>query len=407
MAVKNQDIHIANLRRFVPTDAIFPSSTLSTETRPLSQTTPVPTRILTDPNSQDEDPNAGASRLALTQSSSRGTSSHASVISSVTSVSTSTSSAVAGTGHGVSTSTLIISIVIPLVLIAILIPLIILLCLTCRRKRQRQNRSSNHSQAKMRPPERQKELLAHRPRGKYGPSIIMRRPNSFSGFDFNFSRPRTVLSRISARSPKATTPMNASRSTTLGSLRGHYEELPPMPRRPALNLVSRYASQDKHVPTGLWDSPCSTPAPPPYARTRPVTLPHPHIPPSLSTPQPPDTPRSTSPQLQVATPIEIQRLSGPYAPISQVLRQPEQPQRLHPRSQLQRHPRSPLGGHSEVVPMSANLSAPFQPSTSPALSDVSGLSFDPSMWIAAYERDSVVNPVHQDDDRRMDPHQLV
>ena len=408
MAFENREAHGSKLRRFEPIHPVLSSSTLSTSTSVSPQKSAIPTRIITDPTSPSEQINPVASQPSLAYTSSEIATS---ITPSATSASRHTSTTVGQSGHGISTSTLIVSIVVPLVLIAILVPLIVLLCLTCRRKRRSHNRISNHSQVRMRSPPRQKELLVHRPRGKYGPSIIMRRPNSFSGFEFNFSRPRTVLSRISARSPKAVTPMNASRSTTLASVwerdEQELKEAPPMPRRPALSLMSKYASHDDRVPTGRWDSPGSSPPPPPYARTRPMTLAHPYIPPRLEVPQLPDTPRSLSPQLQVATPIEIQRLSGPYTPISQVLRQPEQSRRPHTRSPPQTNNRSPLSEHSEVAPTSANLSAPFVPSASPAPTDVSGLSFDPSMWIAAYERDSVVNPIGAQDGTRMDPHQLV
>lgn len=406
MAAIDPPIHFHNFRRFEPINAVVSSFTLSTRTRPTSQTTPVPTSILTDPKSLTEQVSRLSSQTS-SSTSSQATTSTALSISSASSAATYTSSPIADSSNGLSTSTLIISIVIPLVLIAILIPLIVLLCLTCRRKRRKQNRSSHQSQAKMRSPAaRQKDIMAHRPRGKYGPSIMMRRPNSFSGFDFNFSRPRTAFSRISVRSPMATTPMNASRSITLASVQEQGEPL-VIPRRPALTLLSKYASHNERVSTGRWDSPCSSPAPPPYAPVRPLTLAYPYIPPRLETPQLPDTPRSLSPQLQVATPIEIQRLPGPYAPISQVLRQSQQSRRSHARSPPQRHTPSPLSEHTEAAPMSANLQAPFQPSSSPALSDVSGLSFDPSMWIAAYERDSVVNLVDPENASSMDPHQLV
>lgn len=408
MAIGSGEFRVPQLRRFVPKDAVLASSTFSSKIRSSPKQTPIPTAIVTNPHVATVQPQA----VSLMSTSSQTTSSTNLRIISTPSAAASISSAAAESGSGISTSTLIISIVVPLVLIAILVPLVILLCLTCRRKRRRQNRRSdhsqrsNHSQTKPRSPGRQKELLAHRPRGKYGPSMLMRRPNSFSGFQFNFSRPRTVLSRISARSPTAMTPVNASRSATLVSVPERDEDRPAMPRRPAAHLLSRYASRDGHIPTGRWDSPCSSP-PPAFIPNRPVTLAHPFIPSPLKTPQIPDTPRSLSPQLQVATPVEIQRLSGPYTPISQVLRQPDKSRTSQTRPPPQRQDRSPPAERPEASPTSANLQTPFVQSASPALTDVSGLSFDPSMWIAAYERDSVVNHVEVDDNRRMDPHQMV
>ena len=408
MAIGNREAHGSKLRRFEPIHPVLSSSTLSTSHSVSPQRSAIPTTIITDPTSPSQQFNPVASQPSLAYTSSEITTSST---PPATSASRHTSTLVAQSSHGISTNTLIVSIVVPIVLVAILVPLIVLLCLTCRRKRRSHNRTSHHSQVRMRSPTRQKELLAHRPRGKYGPSIMMRRPNSFSGFEFNFSRPRTVLSGISVRSPKAVTPMNASRSTTLASMWDRDEqelkEAPPMPRRPALSLMSKYASHDDHVPTGRWDSPGSSPPPPPYARTRPVTLAHPYIPPRLEVTQLPDTPRSLSPQLQVATHVEIQRLPGPYTPSSQFLRQPEQSRRPLTRSPPQIYNRSPLSEHREIAPTSANLSNLFVPSASPASTDMSGLSFDPSMWIAAYERDSVVNTIDAKDGTRMDPHQLV
>ncbi|KAL8824615.1 MAG: hypothetical protein Q9191_004936 [Dirinaria sp. TL-2023a] len=368
----------------------------------LSSKTPIPTSILTDSRSLET---TSDSHLLKPTPTTHSSITHRPSYTSTTPKATHSGAAETHQAHGIPANTLIVAIVIPLVLIAILIPLIILLCYTSRRRRQKRNRCSHHSEPKprMRSPTRQKELLAHRPRGKYGPSLLMRRPDSFSGFDFNFSRPRTVLSAISVRSPKATTPMNATRSNTQASA----FHRPSVSRRPALSLLSKYASQEpgangKHVP-----SPSSPP--PPYIPVRPMTLAHPYIPPPIETPQLPDTPRSLSPQLQVATPMEIQRLSGPYAPISQVLRPPQEAHsRAHNQSPPFRHSRSPLADHSSsIAQTSANLQSPFVPSTSPAPTDISGFSFDPSLWIAAYERDSVVTPLDRDDETQINPHQLV
>ena len=389
-------VHSSNVPRFEP---INPSS-LSAGT----SKTPIPTVILTDPRSHESDPVRQSLKPTSTTLSVRSTVSTSSG-TLITPKATHSGAAAAQTSGGVSASTLIIAIVVPLVLIAVLIPLIILLCFTSRRRRRRQNRSSHHSELKprTRSPARRKELLAHRPRGKYGPSLMMRRPDSFSGFDFNFSRPRTVLSAISARSPKATTPMNASRSNTQVSTYHRSS----VARRPALHLLSKYASQERGVSRTHVPSP--SPPPPPYIPDRPMTLAHPYIPPPIETPQLPDTPRSMSPQLQVATPIEIQRLSGPYAPISQVLRPPhESYNRTKTRSPPYRYQRSPLSERSDsVAQTSANLQSPFVPSTSPAPTDISAFSFDPSLWIAAYERDSVVTPLDRDEETPVNPRQLV
>lgn len=310
---------------------------------------------------------------------------------------------------GIPPGTLTIAIAVPIVLLAVLAPLFILTILTCRRKRRaRKRRSSQSVSKKSKLLDRPQDKLEYRPKGKYGPATWQRPLNSFSGFEFNFSRPRTVLSAISARSPRATTPRPSTpRVPPVRVPTGAAPQIPPATqRRPALSVLSRFANTD-----GIHDPP------PPYV-TRPMTLAHPYFRPSIPTQQVTDTPqsaRSVSPQLLVATPVEIQSLSGPYAPISQVLSSPEQDGRTsrQPSAQRmsnsppQRAPRSPFDDPSEETPhTSANLQRPFS-APSPAPTNVSGLSFDPSAWVASYERNSRISSVDDDTDSRMDPHQMV
>ncbi|KAG7010036.1 hypothetical protein G7Y79_00001g003080 [Physcia stellaris] len=312
-------------------------------------------------------------------------------------------------GSGIPPGTLTIAIAVPIVLIAVLAPLFILTILTCRRKRRaRKRRSSQSVSKKLKLLDRPQDKLEYRPKGKYGPATWQRPLNSFSGFEFNFSRPRTVLSAISARSPRATTPRPSTpRVPPVRVPTGAAPQIPPAAiRRPALSVLSRFANTD-----GIQDPP------PPYV-TRPMTLAHPYFRPSIPTQQLTDTPqsaRSVSPQLLVATPVEIQSLSGPYAPISQVLSSADQDGRAsrQPSAQRmsisppQRAPRSPFHEASEETPhTSANLQGPFS-APSPAPTNVSGLSFDPSAWVASYERNSRVSSVDGDTDSRMDPHQIV
>ena len=317
-------------------------------------------------------------------------------------------SSIKAPSSGIPPGTLTIAIAVPIVLLAVLAPLFILTILTCRRKRRaRKRRSSQSVSKKLKLLDRQ-DKLEYRPKGKYGPATWQRPLNSFSGFEFNFSRPRTVLSAISARSPRATTPRPSTpRVPTVRVPTGAAPQIPPATqRRPALSVLSRFANAD-----GIQDPP------PPYV-TRPMTLAHPYFRPSIPTQQLTDTPqsaRSVSPQLLVATPVEIQSLSGPYAPISQVLSSPDQDGRAsrQPSAQRmsnsppQRAPGSPFDEASEETPhTSANLQRPFS-APSPAPTNVSGLSFDPSAWVASYERNSRVSSVDEDTDSRMDPHQIV
>ena len=300
-------------------------------------------------------------------------------------------------GSGLLSGTLTIAIAVPIVLLAVLAPIIILTILTCRKKRRRRNRKSNISVSKkLKLLDRPQDKLEFRPKGKYGPATWQRPLNSFSGFDFNFSRPRTVLSAISARSPRATTPRP---STPLPAIptKPLPQNRPTSQRRPALSVLSRFANVD------------AVPDPPPPYVTRPMTLAHPYFRPSIPTEQITDTPRSArsvSPQLLVATPVEIQSLSGPYAPISQVLSPPEQYGRVltpSPRTLSRPHFSEPSDHNPHT---SASLQQPFS-SPSPAPTNISGLSFDPSAWVASYERHSRISSVDDDDNSRIDPHQIV
>ena len=318
--------------------------------------------------------------------------------------STSTPSTTNTSSPGITPGTLTIAIAVPIVLLAVLAPLLILTILTCRRKRRARKRKSNQSVSKkLKLLDRPQDKLEYRPKGKYGPATWQRPLNSFSGFDFNFSRPRTVLSAISARSPRATTPRPSTPGIPPAVARiptGAPPQIPPATqRRPALSVLSRFANMD-----GIPDPP------PPYV-TRPMTLAHPYFRPSIPTQQQvtdtPQSARSMSPQLLVATPVEIQSLSGPYAPLSQVLSSPEHNERAPTRSSSQGMPRSPFDDPSDDTPhTSANLQRPFS-APSPAPTNVSGLSFDPSAWVASYERNSRISSIDEDTDSRMDPHHIV
>lgn len=305
-----------------------------------------------------------------------------------------------GSGPGLPPGTLTIAIAVPIVLLAVLAPIIILTILTCRRKRRARNRKSNQSESKKtKLLDRPQNKFEYRPKGKYGPATWQRPLNSFSGFEFNFSRPRTARSAISTRSPRATTPRpNTPLSHTTMPTRPLPQTRPIGQRRPALSVLSRFANVD-----AIQDPP------PPYV-TRPMTLAHPYFRPSIPTEQMTDTPqsaRSMSPQLLVATPVEIQSISGPYAPISQVLSPPEQDGSGLTPSPPRRLSRSPFSDPADHNPhISANLQRPFS-TPSPAPTNVSGLSFDPSAWVSSYERHSRVSSVDEDDDSRMDPHQVV
>lgn len=112
-------------------------------------------------------------------------------------------------------------------------------------------------------------------------------------------------------------------------------------------------------------------SPPPAYTSRPMTLASPEFPPRIETPQLPHTP-PLAPQGSFAP--QRTTISSP-APTSNLFADPN----LHAPSTS---PSRPLSEGNLSVHNGANLRSPFSGLDSPAISDISGLSFDHSLWIA-------------------------
>ncbi|KAI4160041.1 MAG: hypothetical protein LQ342_006077 [Letrouitia transgressa] len=157
-------------------------------------------------------------------------------------------------------------------------------------------------------------------------------------------------------------------------------------------------------------------APPPYTTTTQVIAqPAPQTTrsqspiPRIDTPIFPD-----SPLLETAQMVHIRPISHHQSP----QRNNQQPRR-HQSDTLQ--PPDTYGNirtrqdssESEFsVHNRATLRQPFSPMASPTFSDVSGLSFDPTLWASVmYGRDSIISPIDADDQdatkERTSPHQIV
>ncbi|KAL8805988.1 MAG: hypothetical protein Q9182_001645 [Xanthomendoza sp. 2 TL-2023] len=298
--------------------------------------------------------------------------------------------------HHLSTGKLAAAIVVPLVVVAILSPIIIVCCLNWRRRRRVAKRRSDRSTksliehyhgAPSAPRHHIKRALSNPPRRKSKkPHRIVSVPTpTFSSFNFELSRP-----------------------TSSGPIQDFNGQ-----------------SAGRAIPRNRRSATLSWGAPPPY--TSPIRTTYPSTPvPRLDTPE-----ISSSPLLETAQMVHLRPISGqpprlhrnnsrlsssgavepstsPFPPYSSqqtdrktMLQAPESArtrqgseqsnaESLHLRSTLQR----PLSFHG--LP-------------SPSFSEISGLSFDPTLWASTtYGRDSIVSPMDDEEDReRTRPHQVV
>ncbi|KAL9608616.1 MAG: hypothetical protein Q9167_006559 [Letrouitia subvulpina] len=271
-------------------------------------------------------------------------------------------------------------IVVPLIVMAIASPILIVWLLSWRRRRRSQRRRASR-RSRSDPPLMQyhKQCSSSRHHSSNRASKRSRavpRPSpTYSSFNFGLPR------------------VNSLRATKVG-----HRPLPDGPR-------------SQHSLVCPWDAE----APPPYTTTTQVTAyPTPQITrsqspiPRIDTPIFPD-----SPLLETAQMVHIRPISHPSPP-----RNNQQPRR-HQSDTLQ--PPDTYGnvrtrqGSSESelsVHNRATLRQPFSPMASPTFSDVSGLSFDPTLWASViYGRDSVISPIDWEDQdaskERTSPHQIV
>lgn len=300
--------------------------------------------------------------------------------------------------HGLSTAKLAAVVVVPLVLLAILSPIAIVWYISWRRKRRTVKRQSDRSS-------HQKPLLTQYP----GVSVT----------------PQHHLNRASSK-PPASRPKNAKRivSVPTPTFSSFNFEL----SRPASIHTSNPQPARRLVPRNRRSATLSWGAPPPYASPTQTFF--------SSTPVPRlDTPDITgSPLVETAQMVHIRPVSsqpprlerinsrlpthGPAAmsatPLTSPGRHPVQNQDVS--SMLQ----PPNAAHTrqgsadstaESLQFRSSLQRPFsfQPPASPAPSDISGLSFDPTLWASmTYGRDSMISPIDdQDEAEQTKPHHIV
>ncbi|KAL9578344.1 MAG: hypothetical protein Q9212_005776 [Teloschistes hypoglaucus] len=315
----------------------------------------------------------------------------------------SSATATAAPSHGLSTAKLAAVIVVPLVLLAILSPILIVGYISWRRKRRLSKRYSDRLSgqrpligrddwtrgASVRRNEQARSTSA--PRKAKRPHRIISVPTpTFSSFNFELSRPASV---------------------------GPIQSLHPSSTR-------RPIAKNRRSATFSWG------APPPYASRSGTT--------TSSTPVPRlDTPDFCgSPLLETAQMVHIRPISGHQqrrmGSSSNLAAQTAAGRSNTSLAPLQRHDlwldrnsathlqapdpaRTRQGSgdsNAESLHHRSTLTRPFssfQPLASPALTDISGLSFDPTLWASVtYGRDSTVSPVDdQNQTEQARPHQIV
>ncbi|KAL9598096.1 MAG: hypothetical protein Q9219_004727 [cf. Caloplaca sp. 3 TL-2023] len=306
---------------------------------------------------------------------------------------------------GLSTTRLAAIIVVPLVLLAVIAPIAIVWYINWRRKRRATaaKRRSNRSSGAPKP------LLAHhravsdhvRPRFIRAPSssplprpkrpyrIVSVPTPTFSSFNFELSRPGSAgsLTSSSPRPPPRPIPRNR-RSATLS-----WGAPPPYASPGHTTLQSTAASP--HGTPDLAGSPFLGTAQ--MVHIRPVSGEHQRtVGSNSSLPRDSATSRSWT---SLAPPHHQQERTSQANSILQLpgLARTRQgsadsnAESLHHRSTLQR-------------PFSS-----FEAPASPALTDVSGMSFDPALWASTmYGDDTGISPIDDQDDREQTrPHQIV
>lgn len=320
------------------------------------------------------------------------------------------------TQHGLSTSKLTAIIVIPIIFVAIISPILIVWFASCRRKNQllkgHHRRRTLHESKLLELQKSHSSVSSHgdeqiaRPRDNTHPrdSAQVRSPTPTVNPPLqtrNSAQPRNsapVRSSVQTRFPVQPTTSPPPRTSSL--LRPSTQPRPPAqsgtsnpprhsaPPRSATPLDPSFNNFNFNLPPRTSSRPLSpqpsvsplstrrslpriwSPPPPAYT-SRPMTLASPEFPPRIETPQLPRTP-PPAPQ-------------GSFAPQRTTISSPA-PTSIHVADRNSHAPSTspfrPLSEGNLSVHNGANLRSPFSGLDSPAISDISGLSFDHSLWMA-------------------------
>ena len=281
-------------------------------------------------------------------------------------------------------------IVVPLILMALGSPILIVWFLSWRRRRRREQWRRNR-------------------RSHLEPPPTEHHKNRRSSFRYKSSNKASRRARGGPRPSPTYSSFNfgLSRVGSLRTMKSGQRQFPS-------------GLQSRHSLVCPWD----TEAPPPYTSTQvptqpgiattPVVTRFSSTAPRLDTPSFPDFPL-----LETAQMVHIRPISSPPATRSTSAIRNRQRSQQGRSNMLQ-----PPDVYGDVrtrqssiesdfsVHNRATLRQPFSPLHSPAFSDVSGLSFDPTLWASVmYGRDSIVSPLDAEDQNmhsgQIRPHQMV
>ena len=297
----------------------------------------------------------------------------------------STPSVPSAPSHRLSTGELAAVIVVPLVLLAILSPILTILYINWRRKRRNVKRRSDrstkslieqyHEAPRTSRHYNKRAVTIPPPRKSRNPYQIVSVPTpTFSSFNFELSRPASV------------DPLRFSNERS----------------------TNRAIPRDRRSATLSWG------APPPY--TSPIREAHfPSPSPRIDTPS-----VSGSPLLEPAQMVHLRPFSGQRPGLHRSTSRPStaaEPSTSLARGTMFQPPDTTLTrqGSADFAADSlqhcSTLQRPFtfHGLPSPTFSDVSGLSFDPTLWASTtYGRDSVISPIDDEDEtERIRPHRVA
>ncbi|KAI4190151.1 MAG: hypothetical protein LQ346_004975 [Caloplaca aetnensis] len=307
---------------------------------------------------------------------------------------------------GLSTPKLAAVIVVPLVLLAILSPIAVVWYISWRRKRRAAKRRSDHSSLQPRP------LLEK----DHGVSDALWHHADPASSSPSPSRPKNAHRIVSVPTPTFSSfNFELSRPASIG----------PIPS-------STRKSAQRPIPRNRRSATLSWGAPPPYASPTHTSFSSTSVP-RLDTPDMPG-----SPLIQTAQMVHIRPISGQQPRLERSnSRRPvhaasartsssllpanyQPPQHLNATTNVQapepaRFRQGSADSTAESLSFRSSLQQPFsyQPLASPALSAISRLSFDPTLWASeTYGSDFAISPIddpvdNQHEAERIRPHQIV
>ena len=297
-------------------------------------------------------------------------------------------------------------IVVPVVVLVIITPILLIWLVMRRRKRKNNDSCASPNEKKLLTPEDQ---FPKRPPRRGDPfrkpwdrPIGSRRQRmTFSGFDFDFPAPRSTRSSISTRSPRCVTRNEKRGGNSDDTVRG----TPPPPYPAALERKIRFGLPADFNRHPLPDLPIEA-----GPEIHNATMIEPRTRQNSSTPsvrtmfgfdrQPRGRTRSSS-------------LMPPY----QGSRSASQTNQQGTNAWLNSYP-YPLSRSLTVRSLSLeDIQSPVEDKdpmrrqnssvSSPVLTDISGLSFDPSMWVGLYDRTAPASPGDSEGRIAANPRQML